>query len=70
MGCYDTTFAKTCQTCKQRIAADAKRVSYKDTNWHASESCFKCLCCGKPMLNQQFIYKNKDVFCSGDCARK
>ncbi|XP_066934592.1 testin-like isoform X1 [Clytia hemisphaerica] len=70
MGCYDTTFAKTCQTCKQRIAADAKRVSYKDANWHASEECFRCLACSEPMLGKQFIYKNKDVYCSGACARK
>lgn len=70
MSCYDDTFAKTCQTCKQKIAADAKRVSYKNTNWHANVNCFKCLKCSKPMLGQQFIYKNQDVYCSAACIKK
>jgi len=72
MDCYDQLFAKCCQFCKIKIAADGKRVNYKDKHWHATDECFGCVneSCKKTMLGQQFIYKDGNVFCSPPCARK
>ncbi|XP_057313445.1 testin-like isoform X2 [Hydractinia symbiolongicarpus] len=70
MKCYDQLFAKVCAACRQKIPADGKRVSYKESHWHATEDCFKCVTCKTPMLGHQFIYKDSSVFCTPACAKK
>jgi len=69
MNCYDDLFAKKCQSCKLKIAADGKRITYKDSHWHALDECFSCVTCKKTMIGQQFIYKDSNVFCTPACAK-
>jgi len=68
--CYEGLFAKVCEACKDKIPADGKRISYKDAHWHAVEACFSCVTCKRNMLGEQFIYKDNQVFCSPQCAKK
>eukprot|EP00112_Aurelia_sp_Birch-Aquarium-sp1_P023835 Seg727.2 transcript_id=Seg727.2/GoldUCD/mRNA.D3Y31 product="Prickle-like protein 1" protein_id=Seg727.2/GoldUCD/D3Y31 len=67
--CYGAKFAKVCTECKERIPPDAKRVTYKEFHWHATEACFNCRKCKENLLGKQFIFKNDNVFCSVDCAK-
>lgn len=68
--CYMEKFAKTCLSCGNKIAPDQQRISFHDLHWHASDQCFWCKNCEHVMLNQRFVVKNKDVFCSSDCRKK
>ena len=70
MTCYDVLFAKTCLHCQQNINADAKRITYKEHHWHATENCFSCHTCKKNMLGQQFIYRREKVYCTPACAKR
>ncbi|XP_070559462.1 testin-like isoform X2 [Ptychodera flava] len=68
--CYEKRFAKICQKCKQKIAADAQRLSHKEFHWHATDECFACSNCNKSLIGKQFMPKQGYVFCSVDCKRK
>uniref|UniRef100_A0A8R1TSD8 Testin n=1 Tax=Onchocerca volvulus TaxID=6282 RepID=A0A8R1TSD8_ONCVO len=67
--CYMERYAKTCRFCLTKIAPDQQRISFKDLHWHAGDKCFRCRCCSKVLLNQRFIVKNEEVFCSSECKR-
>lgn len=69
LDCYGRKYAKVCNKCHDKIPPDAKRVTYKELHWHASEACFNCNKCIMNLLGKQFIFKNNNVFCSADCAR-
>uniref|UniRef100_A0A0N5ADV0 LIM domain protein n=1 Tax=Syphacia muris TaxID=451379 RepID=A0A0N5ADV0_9BILA len=65
--CYMRNFAKTCRSCHGKIAPDQQRISYKNLHWHADGRCFQCRACHKVLLNQRFIIKSSEVFCSSNC---
>ncbi|KAK6111193.1 LIM domain family protein [Brugia pahangi] len=67
--CYMKRYAKTCRFCLIKIAPDQQRISFKDLHWHAGDNCFRCRYCNKVLLNQRFIVKNEEVFCSSECKR-
>ncbi|KAL3982825.1 LIM domain family protein [Acanthocheilonema viteae] len=67
--CYMERYAKTCRFCLIKIAPDQQRISFKDLHWHAGDDCFRCRYCSKVLLNQKFIVKNEEVFCSSECKR-
>lgn len=68
--CHEKLFAKVCNTCKQKIAAGAQRVSYEELHWHAHEDCFHCSNCKKTLINQSFLPKQNYIFCSVQCKRQ
>jgi len=67
--CYDKCFAKTCETCRSIIAADAQRLSFKEQHWHATPECFKCTVCADVLLGKAFLPKGCFVYCSPKCYK-
>jgi len=67
--CYDKFYAKVCNTCKNRIAADAQRIEHEGMFWHATDDCFNCAKCRRNLLGKQFLKAKNTVFCSVDCAK-
>ncbi|CAD6192826.1 unnamed protein product [Caenorhabditis auriculariae] len=65
--CYLTYFAKTCDTCQQKIGPDEKRLNYNDVHWHAVEKCFQCVQCRENLIGKKFMLKNHSLFCSSQC---
>lgn len=68
--CYQKTYAKTCNACKNVIAADQQGVAVKNLNFHATESCFCCHICKKNLLNGRMAVKEDKLFCSKECIAK
>ncbi|CAK9825796.1 Prickle-like protein 2 [Anthophora retusa] len=68
--CYQKTYAKTCNTCENVIAADQQGVAVKDLNFHATGACFCCYICNKSLLDGKFALKEKKIFCSKECISK
>lgn len=67
LDCYLNTFAKTCDTCKNKIGPDEKRLNYNDVHWHAKKDCFQCAHCTCDLIGKKFIMKNQNLFCSSTC---
>ncbi|XP_076642186.1 testin LIM domain protein [Halictus rubicundus] len=65
--CYQKTYAKTCNTCNNVIAADQQGVALKDLNFHATGVCFRCYICKKNLLQARTAVKDKKLFCSKEC---
>ncbi|XP_076276590.1 testin LIM domain protein isoform X2 [Lasioglossum baleicum] len=65
--CYQKTYAKTCSTCDNVIAADQQGVALKDLNFHATGVCFCCYICKKNLLQARTAVKDKKLFCSKEC---
>ncbi|XP_077992769.1 testin-like isoform X2 [Glandiceps talaboti] len=68
--CYEKRFAKICQSCHEKISADAQRLSHKEFHWHANEKCFSCSNCKTTLLGKQFMPKQGHIFCSVKCKRE
>ncbi|XP_046386523.1 testin [Ischnura elegans] len=68
LNCYQAKFGKTCHACKKAIAAGDQRVSWKEFNWHVTESCFCCASCKKFLLGGKFTVKETLPFCSRTCV--
>lgn len=58
---------QVCSTCKRIITADSPGLSHGEFHWHACPHCFSCHCCGKNLINQQFLLKDGRLFCSTNC---
>ncbi|XP_015592961.1 uncharacterized protein LOC107266713 [Cephus cinctus] len=65
--CYQKTYAKTCSTCMQVIAADQQGVAVKNLDFHATDKCFCCFTCKKSLLNGKMAIKEDKPFCSKEC---
>lgn len=70
MICFDTLYSKSCNTCRRTITADSPGLSHGDFHWHACPHCFSCSGCGGNLINQQFLLKDGQLFCSVDCKQK
>ena len=44
-------------------------MSHSDYHWHATNECFNCFNCNKPLLGQPFLPRKGAVYCSIDCSR-
>ena len=44
-------------------------MSHSDYHWHATNECFNCFNCTKPLLGQPFLPRKGAVYCSIDCSR-
>ena len=42
-------------------------MSYENQHWHATDTCFCCANCSKPLLGLPFLPKRKTLFCSLAC---
>uniref|UniRef100_A0A0N4ZCR9 Prickle-like protein 2 n=1 Tax=Parastrongyloides trichosuri TaxID=131310 RepID=A0A0N4ZCR9_PARTI len=68
--CYMSKFAKTCETCRQKIPPDSERLIHSNMTWHATSKCFKCHTCNKALQGLPFMIKSNKLFCSGDCRNR
>lgn len=68
--CYQKYYAKNCQACNNRIAADQQGVTVKDLNFHANDDCFCCWVCKKSLLGGQIAIKENKLLCSKECIGK
>lgn len=69
--CFETQFADPCSTCHRPIAVDDARMSHGRQQWHASNACFACATCQKPLLGKPFLPKEDEgVFCGVDCLQR
>ncbi|KAL4226346.1 Prickle-like protein 2 [Mactra antiquata] len=67
--CFDRLYSKVCNTCSKIITADSPGLSHGEYHWHACPHCFCCHCCGKNLINHQFLLKDGKLFCSMSCRQ-
>lgn len=67
---FSPIFSKSCNTCRRTITADSPGLSHGDFHWHACPHCFSCSGCGSNLINQQFLLKDGQLFCSVDCKQR
>lgn len=65
--CYDKLKANKCSSCQNVIKPDETGVVLKDVHFHASDFCFACKVCAKPLLGSKFLFRNEVLYCSGVC---
>uniref|UniRef100_A0A915HY73 Testin n=1 Tax=Romanomermis culicivorax TaxID=13658 RepID=A0A915HY73_ROMCU len=61
---------KTCEFCREKIAADVHRISHDNLHWHAKSECFFCCYCKISLLKQKYVVKNGKIFCTIDCKNR
>ncbi|XP_044538983.1 prickle planar cell polarity protein 3, partial [Gracilinanus agilis] len=66
--CYEARHAQYCDSCGERIGMEQGQMTYGGQHWHASESCFSCCRCGRPLLGEPFLPKQGQIFCSRVCS--
>ncbi|XP_006005476.3 prickle-like protein 1 [Latimeria chalumnae] len=66
--CYESLYAEYCDTCGEHIGIDQGQMAYEGQHWHATEDCFSCARCTKPLLGQPFLPKQGQIFCSKSCS--
>lgn len=43
-------------------------MTYEGQHWHATDTCFSCSRCRKPLLGKPFLPKQGQIFCSRACS--
>ncbi|XP_023289548.1 uncharacterized protein LOC105701675 [Orussus abietinus] len=66
--CYQKTYAKTCNTCRNIIEAHQQGVAVKNLDFHAVPECFCCFVCKKSLLNGKMTIREEKPFCSKECV--
>ena len=67
--CFKSMYAEFCDACGEPIDPDASQMEHNGQHWHATESCYCCYTCRKPLLGQPFLPKNGEIYCSPECSR-
>ena len=67
--CFERCFSEFCDTCGEQIGVDQGQMTHAGQHWHATEQCFKCYACCKPLLGAPFLPKNGVTYCSIECSR-
>ncbi|XP_048409211.1 prickle-like protein 1 [Stegostoma tigrinum] len=68
-GCFETLYAEYCETCREIISIDYGQITFSGQHWHATNSCFSCTQCKKPLLGCSFTSRHGQVFCSIMCSQ-
>ncbi|XP_078098295.1 prickle-like protein 1 isoform X2 [Mustelus asterias] len=68
-GCFETLYAEYCETCREIISIDCGQITFSGQHWHATNSCFSCTQCKKPLLGCAFSSRHGQVFCSIACSQ-
>lgn len=68
--CFENMYAEYCETCGENIGVDQGQMTHEGQHWHASDKCFKCFTCARPLLGQPFLPKNGAIFCSSECSKE
>ncbi|XP_074646222.1 prickle planar cell polarity protein 3-like [Tubulanus polymorphus] len=67
--CFETKYAEYCDACGDRIGVGQGQMTHEGQHWHATDECFCCTRCTKPLLGQPFLPKHGEIFCSVECSR-
>ncbi|XP_050412989.1 testin isoform X2 [Patella vulgata] len=68
--CFDRLFSKICSTCQRPITADSPGMTHGDLHWHACPHCFSCHVCGTSLINNHFLLREGNLYCSVDCRQR
>ncbi|XP_029463889.1 prickle planar cell polarity protein 3 isoform X2 [Rhinatrema bivittatum] len=66
--CYESLYAEYCDSCGLHIGIDQGQMAYEGQHWHATDRCFSCSRCQKPLLGKPFLPKQGQIFCSRACS--
>ncbi|XP_020832143.1 prickle planar cell polarity protein 3 isoform X2 [Phascolarctos cinereus] len=66
--CYEARHTQYCDSCGERIGMEQGQMTYGGQHWHASETCFSCCRCGRPLLGEPFLPRQGQIFCSRACS--
>ncbi|TRY99488.1 hypothetical protein DNTS_023010, partial [Danionella cerebrum] len=66
--CYQALYAEYCDACGEHIGLDEGQMTYEGQHWHASERCFCCARCERPLLGRAFLPRGGLIFCSRSCS--
>ncbi|XP_073994557.1 espinas isoform X2 [Rhodnius prolixus] len=69
LNCFDTLFAEFCDACGEPITVDQGEMSHEGQHWHATEECFCCKTCNKPLLGRAFLPRRGLLYCSVACSK-
>uniref|UniRef100_S4RVX7 LIM zinc-binding domain-containing protein n=1 Tax=Petromyzon marinus TaxID=7757 RepID=S4RVX7_PETMA len=69
--CFQMLHTDHCAKCGQLIGEgiDQGQMTYRGQHWHASETCFSCDCCLKPLLGFPFLPHGGNIYCSKECSQ-
>ncbi|XP_078468493.1 LOW QUALITY PROTEIN: prickle-like protein 2 [Lampetra planeri] len=67
--CFQMLHTDHCAKCGQLIGIDQGQMTYRGQHWHASETCFSCDCCLKPLLGFPFLPHGGSIYCSKECSQ-
>ena len=68
--CFKSMNAEFCDACGEPIDPDASQMMHNGQHWHATDNCYCCYNCRKPLLGQPFLPKNGEIYCSPECSRR
>ena len=68
--CFKSMYAEFCDACGEPIDPDASQMEHNGQHWHATDNCYCCYNCRKPLLGQPFLPKNGEIYCSPECSRR
>lgn len=66
--CYEARHAEYCDGCGEHIGLDQGQMAYEGQHWHASDRCFCCSRCSRPLLGRPFLPRRGLIFCSRACS--
>ncbi|XP_068964324.1 prickle planar cell polarity protein 3 isoform X2 [Petaurus breviceps papuanus] len=66
--CYEARHTQYCDSCGERIGMEQGQMTYGGQHWHASQRCFSCCRCGRPLLGEPFLPRQGQIFCSRACS--
>ncbi|KAK9496941.1 hypothetical protein O3M35_004419 [Rhynocoris fuscipes] len=69
LNCFDTLFAEFCDACGEPITVDQGEMSHEGQHWHATEKCFCCKTCSRPLLGRAFLPRRGLLYCSVACSK-
>lgn len=67
--CFKSMYAEFCDACGEPIDPDASQMEHNGQHWHATDNCYSCYNCRKPLLGQPFLPKSGEIYCSPECSR-
>ncbi|RZB40696.1 PET and/or LIM domain containing protein [Asbolus verrucosus] len=68
--CYEKVKANKCVGCLRVIGPDEEGVALAEgIHFHATDGCFCCKVCRKPLRGSKLLFRNKKLYCSHDCFK-
>lgn len=65
--CFEKLKADKCNSCLKVIKPDEQGANLNGVHFHATDECFACKICRKPLLGSKLLLRNNSLYCSGAC---